>query len=219
MIDLYTAPTPNGWKISIALEELGLPYTVHVLDLQAGDQKAADYLKINPNGRIPAIVDHDAGGRTVFESGAILLYLAEKTGRLIASDEDGRWRAIQWLFWQVGGLGPMQGQANVFFRYLPEKIELAIQRYQGETRRLYEVMDARLAQTPYLAGDEYSVADIACFPWVFAHFWAGVPLDRLDALNDWKTRLEQRPAVLKGLGIPPLPDMTKLASAGRKLVT
>ncbi|WBQ10936.1 glutathione S-transferase N-terminal domain-containing protein [Hyphomonadaceae bacterium ML37] len=219
MIDLYTAPTPNGWKISIALEELGLPYTVHVLDLQAGGQKAADYLKINPNGRIPAIIDHEAGGRAVFESGAILLYLAEKTGRLIASDEDGRWRAIQWLFWQVGGLGPMQGQANVFFRYLPEKIELAIQRYQGETRRLYEVMDARLKETPYLAGDEYSVADIACFPWVFAHFWAGVPLDGLDALNDWKSRLEQRPAVLKGLGIPPLPDLSKLASAGRKMVT
>lgn len=219
MIDLYTAPTPNGWKISIALEELGLPYTVHVLDLQAGDQKAADYLKINPNGRIPAIVDHEAGGRAVFESGAILMYLAEKTGQLIGADEDGRSRAIQWLFWQVGGLGPMQGQANVFFRYLPEKIELAITRYQGETRRLYEVMDAQLTETPYLAGNAYSIADIACFPWVFAHFWAGVPLDGLDALTDWKTRLEQRPAVLKGLGIPPLPDLAKIASAGRKLVT
>lgn len=219
MIDLYTAPTPNGWKISIALEELGLPYTVHVLDLQAGDQKAADYLKINPNGRIPAIVDHEACGRAVFESGAILMYLAEKTGQLTGADEDGRSRAIQWLFWQVGGLGPMQGQANVFFRYLPEKIELAIQRYQGETRRLYEVMDAQLTETPYLAGNAYSIADIACFPWVFAHFWAGVPLDGLEALNDWKTRLEQRPAVLKGLGIPPLPDLAKIASAGRKLVT
>ncbi|MBI1263958.1 MAG: glutathione S-transferase [Alphaproteobacteria bacterium] len=219
MIDLYTAPTPNGWKISIALEELGLPYTVHVLDLQAGDQKAADYLKINPNGRIPAILDHEAGGRTVFESGAILLYLAEKTGQLIGHDSEARSRAIQWLFWQVGGLGPMQGQANVFFRYLPEKIEVAIQRYQGETRRLYEVMDARLRQTPYLAGEDYSIADIACFPWVFAHFWAGVPISGLDGLNDWKARLEQRPAVLKGLGVPPLPDLAKLASAGRKMVT
>jgi len=150
MIDLYTAPTPNGWKISIALEELGLPYTVHVLDLQAGGQKPADYLKINPNGRIPAIIDHEAGGRAVFESGAILLYLAEKTGRLIAADEDGRWRAIQWLFWQVGGLGPMQGQANVFFRYLPEKIELAIQRYQGDTPALRG--DGRAPERDALSG-------------------------------------------------------------------
>lgn len=219
MIDLYTAPTPNGWKISIALEELGLPYEVKVLQLQKGEQKSAEYVKLNPNGRIPTIVDHEAGGHVVFESGAILLYLAEKTGRLIPADEAGRWQAIHWLFWQVGGLGPMQGQANVFFRYLPEKIPLAIDRYQGETRRLYEVMNARLADVPYLAGEEYSIADIACFPWVFAHFWAGVELDGLDHLNDWKSRLEQRPAVLAGLGVPPLPDLSKLASAGRDLVT
>lgn len=219
MIDLYTAPTPNGWKISIALEELGLPYEVKVLQLQKGDQKAPDYVKLNPNGRIPTIVDHDAGGRVVFESGAILLYLAEKTGRLIPADPAGRWQAIQWLFWQMGGLGPMQGQANVFFRYLPEKIPLAIDRYQGETRRLYEVMNTRLGEVPYLAGEEYSIADIACFPWVFAHFWAGVDLGGLDHLNDWKSRLEQRPAVLTGLGIPPLPDLEKLADAGRDMVT
>ncbi|MCC5996991.1 MAG: glutathione S-transferase N-terminal domain-containing protein [Oceanicaulis sp.] len=219
MFDLYTAPTPNGWKISIALEELGLPYEVKVLQLQKGDQKSPEYVKLNPNGRIPTLVDHEAGGRAVFESGAILLYLAEKTGKLIPAGADGRWQAIQWLFWQMGGLGPMQGQANVFFRYLPEKIPLAIERYQTETRRLYEVMDARLSQAPYLAGDDYSIADIACFPWVFAHFWAGAPLDGLDHLNDWKARLEQRPAVLKGLGIPPLPDLDSLASAGRDMVT
>lgn len=166
MLELYTAPTPNGWKISIALEELGLPYEVHVLQLLKGEQKAPAYLKINPNGRIPALVDHEEGGRAFFESGAILMHLAEKTGKLLPADAQDRSRAIQWLFWQVGGLGPMQGQANVFFRYLPEKIPLAIDRYQGETRRHYEVMNVRLAETPYLAGDEYSIADIACFPGV-----------------------------------------------------
>jgi len=191
---------------------------VHVLQLLKGEQKQPDYLKINPNGRIPALVDHDAGGRAIFESGAILLHLADKTGQLIPADSDGRSRAIQWLFWQVGGLGPMQGQANVFFRYLPEKIPLAIDRYQGETRRNYEVMNTRLADAPYLAGEEYSIADIACFPWVFAHFWAGVPLDGLDHLLDWKARLEKRPAVLKGLAIPPLPDLSNLQKAGQELV-
>ncbi|MFC4726298.1 glutathione S-transferase family protein [Glycocaulis abyssi] len=218
MLELYTAPTPNGWKISIALEELDLPYQLHVLQLLKGEQKAPDYLKINPNGRIPALVDSDEGGRAIFESGAILMHLAEKTGKLLPDDAEGRSRVIQWLFWQVGGLGPMQGQANVFFRYLPEKIPLAIERYQGETRRHYEVMNTRLAEAPYLAGDEYSIADIACFPWVFGHFWAGVPLDGLDHLLDWKARLEQRPPVLKGLSIPPLPDLSKLQKAGQELV-
>ncbi|WP_371392649.1 glutathione S-transferase family protein [Glycocaulis abyssi] len=218
MLELYTAPTPNGWKISIALEELDLPYQLHVLQLLKGEQKAPDYLKINPNGRIPALVDSDEGGRAIFESGAILMHLAEKTGKLLPDNAEGRSRVIQWLFWQVGGLGPMQGQANVFFRYLPEKIPLAIERYQGETRRHYEVMNTRLAEAPYLAGDEYSIADIACFPWVFGHFWAGVPLDGLDHLLDWKARLEQRPPVLKGLSIPPLPDLSKLQKAGQELV-
>lgn len=218
MLDLYTAPTPNGWKISIALEELGLPYNLHVLQLQKGEQKEPEFLKINPNGRIPALVDHDEGGRAIFESGAILMHLADKAGQLLPDDPDARSRAIQWLFWQVGGLGPMQGQANVFLRYLPEKIPLAIERYQGETRRNYEVMNTRLSEAPYLAGEEYSIADIACFPWVFAHFWAGVPLDGLDPLLDWKARLEKRPAVLKGLSIPPLPDLSNLQKAGQTLV-
>lgn len=219
MLQLYTAPTPNGWKISIALEELGLPYQTHVLRLQHGDQKQPDYLKINPNGRIPALVDPDAGGLAIFESGAILLYLAEKTGRLIPSDPAGRWRVISWLMFQMSGLGPMQGQANVFFRYMPEKIQPAIDRYQAETRRLYQVMDGQLKQTPWLAGEHYSIADIACLPWVFAHFWAGVELDGLDALADWKARMEARPAVQKGLTVPPLGDLAGLQRAGREMIS
>jgi len=218
MLQLYTAPTPNGWKISIALEELGLPYQTHVLQLQKGDQKQPDYLKINPNGRIPALVDPDAGDLAIFESGAILLYLADKTGALIPADPAGRWRTISWLMFQMGGLGPMQGQANVFFRYMPETIQPAIDRYQSETRRLYEVMNTQLTDQPWLAGEAYSIADIACLPWVFAHFWAGVPLDGLDALQDWKARMEARPAVQKGLTIPPLGDLSGLQQAGRDLI-
>ena len=163
MIDLYTADTPNGFKVSIALEELGLPYEVHALSFANREQKAPEYLKINPNGRIPAIVDRDNDNFAVFESGAILIYLAEKTGRLMPSDFKGRSTVIQWLMFQMGGVGPMQGQANVFHRYFPEKIPAAIERYQHETRRLYDVLDGRLAQVEYLAGD-YSIADIATFP-------------------------------------------------------
>ena len=165
MIDLYTAATPNGWKVSIALEELELPYTVKALELVKLEQKQEAFLRINPNGRIPAIVDRDAGDFPVFESGAILLYLAEKTGRLLPADPKGRSVAIQWLMFQMGGVGPMQGQANVFFRYAPEKIPFAIERYQNETRRLYEVLDRRLGEAEYLAG-EYGLADIATWPWV-----------------------------------------------------
>jgi GST-like protein len=217
MIDLYTAPTPNGWKISIALEELGLPYTVKRLDLSAGDQKKPDYLRLNPNGRIPTIVDHDAGGRVVFESGAILIHLADRTGKLMAKEGDARYQALQWLMFQMGGLGPMQGQANVFFRYFPEKIPAVIERYQNETRRLYEVMNTWLGEADYLAG-EYSIADIACFPWVWAHFWAGVELEGLGNLIAWKERLEARPAVQKGLTIPPIPGLEELQKAGQKII-
>ena len=154
MIDLYTAPTPNGYKVSILLEELGLPYAVHVLSLSEGEQKQPWFLEINPNGRIPAIVDRDAGSFPVFESGAILLYLAEQAGagKLLPVDAKGRSRVIQWLMFQMGGVGPMQGQANVFFRYFPEKIPAAISRYQNETRRLYTVLDGQLAKHEYLAG-------------------------------------------------------------------
>jgi len=165
MIDLYTAPTPNGWKASICLEELELPYEVHIINLLAGDQKQPEYVKLNPNGRIPTIVDRDEDGFAVFESGAILLYLAEKTGRLVPADRRGRSRVIQWLMFQMGGVGPMMGQANVFYRYFPEKIQPAIDRYQNECRRLFEVLDRRLGESEWLA-DDYSVANIANWTWV-----------------------------------------------------
>jgi GST-like protein len=198
MIDLYTAATPNGHKVSIALEELGLPYQVHALSFDKKEQKAPEFLRINPNGRIPAIVDD---GFAVFESGAILIYLAEKTGKLLPSDVRGRSLAIQWLMFQMGGVGPMQGQANVFFRYFPEKLQGAIDRYQHETRRLYEVLDSRLGEAEYLAGD-YGIADIATYPWVRVHDWAGVSVDGLEHLQRWMAALAARPAVQRGLLIP-----------------
>ncbi|GAC1620372.1 MAG: hypothetical protein NVS9B10_02040 [Nevskia sp.] len=178
MIDLYTSATPNGWKASILLEELGVPYTLHALSLSKQDQKQAAYLKINPNGRIPAIVDREEDDFAVFESGAIMIYLAEKYGRFLPADRRGRSRVIQWLMFQMGGIGPMQGQANVFFRYAPEKIPYAIERYQSETRRLYRVLDTQLADREFLAGD-YSIADIANWAWVSIGFWAGVEIVQL----------------------------------------
>ncbi|MGQ0622391.1 MAG: glutathione S-transferase family protein [Panacagrimonas sp.] len=201
MIDLYTSSTPNGWKASILLEELGVPYTLHPLSLSKGDQKLADYLKINPNGRIPTIVDRDNGDFAVFESGAILIYLAEKYGRFMPADVKGRSVVIQWLMFQMGGIGPMQGQANVFFRYAPEKIPYAIDRYQTETKRLYRVLDTRLADHEYLAG-EYSIADIAHWSWVSLHFWAGVEVDDLPNLSRWMEAIRARPAVQRGIVIP-----------------
>lgn len=201
MIDLYTAATPNGHKASIALEELGLPYTVHALSFDRQEQKSPEFLQINPNGRIPAIVDRSKDDFAVFESGAILLYLAEKTGQLLPSDSKGRSRVIQWLMFQMGGVGPMQGQANVFFRYFPEKLQGPIDRYQHETRRLYEVLDRRLGEAEYLAGD-YSIADIATFPWVRIHDWAGVSVEGLDNLLRWMDQLAARPAVQRGLQVP-----------------
>ncbi len=202
MIDLYTAATPNGHKISIALEELGLPYTMKVLDLAQGEQKRAPFLAINPNGRIPAIVDHDADDFAVFESGAILIYLAEKTGRLMPSDPQGRSRVLQWLMFQMGGVGPMMGQANVFYRYFPEKIQAAIDRYQGESKRLFRVLDGHLQDHEYLAGD-YSIADIANWAWVRTHRWSGVEVDDLPHLQRWLDAIGQRPAVQRGLQNPP----------------
>ena len=194
MIDLYTAPTPNGWKVSIALEELALPYTVHPIRLDKLEQKEPWYLAMNPNGRIPTIVDRANGDLAVFESGAILVYLAERTGKLMPADANGRSLVMQWLMFQMAGVGPMQGQANVFFRYAPEKIQYAIDRYQNETRRLYEVLDRRLADAEYLAGD-YSIADIATWPWVSIHEWAGVGLDGLANLARWRESVTKRPAV------------------------
>ena len=202
MIDLYTAATPNGHKVSIALEELDLPYRMQVLDLGAREQKAAWYLAINPNGRIPAIVDRDEGDFAVFESGAILIYLAEKTGRLLPADLKGRSRVLQWLMFQMGGIGPMMGQANVFHRYLPERIQTAIDRYQGETRRLFRVLDGHLADHEYLAGD-FSIADIANWAWVRTHRWSGVEVDDLPNLKRWIDTIRARPAVQRGIERPP----------------
>jgi len=202
MIDLYTAATPNGHKVSIALEELGLPYRLKVLDLSAGEQKRPEFLALNPNGRIPAIVDHDANEFAVFESGAILIYLAEKTGRLMPADMQGRSRVIQWLMFQMGGIGPMMGQANVFYRYFPQKIQPAIDRYQAECRRLFEVLDGRLKEHEWLAGD-YSIADIANWAWVRTHRWSGVSIDGLDHLRRWRDAIRARPAVQRGIEQPP----------------
>ena len=202
MIDLYTAATPNGHKISIALEELALPYTLHTLDLSGGTQKQPDFLKINPNGRIPAIVDRSEDDFAVFESGAILVYLAEKTGRLMPADVKGRSQVMQWLMFQMGGVGPMMGQANVFFRYFPEKIPAAIDRYQGESTRLFRVLDGHLKDHEYLAGD-YSIADIANWAWVRTHKWSGVAMDDMPHLKRWTDAIRARPAVLKGIEMPP----------------
>ncbi|MDH3638256.1 MAG: glutathione S-transferase N-terminal domain-containing protein [Gammaproteobacteria bacterium] len=201
MIELFTASTPNGHKVSIMLEECGLPYTYRHIQLEEGEQKHPDYLKLNPNGRIPTIVDHDNGDFVVFESGAILMYLAEKSGRFLPADPNRRSEVIQWLMFQMGGVGPMQGQANVFFRYAPETIPYAIDRYQRETRRLYEVLDRRLADREYLV-DDLSIADIATYPWVRIHAWSGISIDGLKHLRRWLDTLRDRPAVQRGLDIP-----------------
>jgi GSH-dependent disulfide-bond oxidoreductase len=201
MIELYTAATPNGYKASVMLEEIGLPYEVHAVDFSTGEQKSPAFLAISPNGRIPAIVDRDADGFAVFESGAILIYLAEKSGRLLPAEVKGRSRVIQWLMFQMGGIGPMMGQANVFYRYMPQKIELAINRYQTEVRRLFGVLDRRLGETEYLAGD-YSIADIANWCWVRTYRWSGVELDGLTNLQRWLAAIEERPASRRGLAVP-----------------
>ncbi|MGH8432777.1 MAG: glutathione S-transferase family protein [Solimonas sp.] len=217
MIDLYTAPTPNGHKASIMLEELELPYRVIPVDISRGDQQQPEYLRLNPNGRIPTIVDRDAGDFAVFESGAILVYLAEKHGRFLPADARGRSTALQWLMFQMGGIGPMQGQANVFYRYFPEKIQPAIDRYQKETRRLYGVLDRRLAESEYLAGD-YSIADIATYPWVRIHAWAGVDTHDLPHLRAWMERVRGRPAVQRGLEVPARITPEQVLQASQNIV-
>lgn len=216
MIELHTATTPNGRKVSIALEELELPYKVHQVNLKALEQKSPAFLAINPNGRVPVIVDD---GFPVFESGAILVYLAERTGRLGGKDGGERSVVLQWLMWQTGGLGPMQGQANVFFRYFAERIPAAIDRYQNEVRRLYGVMDRRLSESEYLAGD-YSIADIACYPWVAQHDWSGIDLAPFPALATWFERLGRRPAVQRGMAVPPDAgrDAAKVVETARAMI-
>jgi GST-like protein len=204
MIDLYYWPTPNGFKISIMLEEVDLPYKVIPVDIGRGGQFTPEFLAISPNNRIPAIVDHDpAGGGapiSVFESGAILLYLAEKTGRLMPSDLRGRYEVTQWLMWQMGGLGPMSGQLGHFRVYASKEIPYAIERYTKEVLRLYRVMDTRLADRPFLAG-EYSIADVASFPWASGHERYGLSLDELPNLERWMEAMRARPAVARGLAV------------------
>ena len=201
MIDLYTTSTPNGHKVSVTLEELGLPYEVHPIVLSDGDQKTPEFLAMNPNGRIPVIVDRGADNFVIFESGAIMIYLAEMSGRLLPTDVKARSRVIQWLMFQMGGVGPMMGQANVFFRYFPETIQPAIDRYQKEPRRLFEVLEQGLEGKEYLCG-EYSIADIANWCWVRTHKWSGVEVDKLPNLQAWMGRLADRGACQKGTKIP-----------------
>jgi GSH-dependent disulfide-bond oxidoreductase len=204
MIDLYTWGTPNGRKVSIMLEELGLPYQVFPIDISKGDQFASDYIRINPNSKIPAIVDHDGPGSkpfAVFESGAILIYLADKTELFLPKGPTVHYETLQWLMFQMGGVGPMFGQAHHFRRFAPEKIPYAIERYTKEARRLYGVMDLQLKDHEYLAGP-YTIADIATFPWAARHEWHGVDLNEVPNVKRWFETIAQRPAVKKGMAVP-----------------
>ncbi|SDC24954.1 GST-like protein [Variovorax sp. CF079] len=222
MIDLYSWPAPNGHKAHIVVEELGIPYRIIPIDITSGAQHEENYRAINPNGKIPAIVDHAPldGGEpvTVFETGAILLYLAEKEGRFIPSDLRQRSEVIQWLFWQVGGLGPMMGQAQHFFRYASESVPYGVSRYQNETRRLLKVMDDRLEGREYLCGT-YSIADMACFPWIRIHKMTGVALSDFPRIEAWYGRVRSRPAVGRAMDLlrDRWVDVTKSAEAKRNL--
>lgn len=200
MIDLYTFTTPNGRKASVMLEEVGLPYSVHVIDIRKNDQFAPEYVAINPNSKIPAIVDHDTD-MAVFESGAILMYLAEKTGKLFPTDLQQRYQVLEWLFFQMAGVGPMFGQLNHFRKFAPEPIPYAIERYEKETLRLYGVLDKQLQEQEFLCGD-YSIADIATYPWVAIYEFQGLTLDNHPHLKRWVETVQQRPAVQKGMAVP-----------------
>ena len=204
MIDLYTWSTPNGRKVSIMLEEAGLAYRVHKIDISKGDQFKPEFVAINPNSKIPAIVDSDGpGGKplTLFESGAILIYLAEKTGKLLSSEPRARIQALEWLMFQMGGVGPMFGQAHHFLRQAPEQIPYAMERYTKEVRRLYGVMDKRLGAAAYLAGD-YSIADMATYPWVARYEWHKVALEEFPNVERWFKAIAARPAVERGMRVP-----------------
>ena len=207
MIELYTAPTPNGHKVSCTLEAIGMEYKAILVNLGEGEQKKPEFLKISPNGRIPAIIDTD-NNLSIFESGAIMIYLADKANKLISSDPIKRAKVIEWLMFQMGGVGPMMGQANVFFRYFPEKIQPAIDRYQNESRRLFEVLNNHLEKNEWLAG-EYSIADIANWCWVRTHKWSGVSIDGLNHLERWKDAMYEQPGMLKGIKIPIEIDIEK----------
>lgn len=221
MIDLHYWPTPNGHKITIFLEETGLAYKVFPVNIGKGEQFKPEFLKIGPNNRMPAIVDHqpeDAGAPvSVFESGAILLYLAEKTGKFISSDLRARVRTLEWLFWQMGGLGPMSGQAGHFAIYAPEKIPYGIERYTKEVNRLYGVMNRRLADRPYLAG-EYSIADIASYPWVVPYERYSQNLDEFPHLKRWFEAIKARPAVARVYAAVPASYSKPITDAERKVL-
>ena len=209
MIELYTSTTPNGHKVSIMLEEAGIDYRSNYVRLLKGEQKQPDFIALNPNGRIPVIVDKSNDDFVVFESGAILIYLAEQSGKFLPTDTKKRSEVLQWLMFQMGGIGPMQGQAHVFVRYAPEKIPFAIKRYQDETRRLYEVYDQRLSDNEFLCGD-LSIADFATFPWVLVHPWAKVSIDDLPNLQRWLKTMNSRKGVQAGLAVPEPMNMQKL---------
>ena len=203
-IELYSWATPNGHKVHIMLEELGLPYNVHAINIGAGDQFKPEFLKISPNNKMPAIVDPDGpDGKAIslFESGAILIYLAEKHGKLLSSVPRERYTTLQWLMWQMGGLGPMLGQAHHFRNYAPERIDYAYDRYTNEANRLYGVLDKRLGETPYLGGDDYSIADIAAWPWTRHPDRQGVDRDALPNFKRWFDAIAERPAVQRGVKV------------------
>ena len=202
MIDLYTAGTPNGYKVSIALEELELDSELHLIDLVANEQKTPAFLQINPNGRIPTIVDRDEDEFVVFESDAILIYLEDRTGQLLPQDPKKRSEVIQWLMFQMGGIGPMQGEANLFFRYFDQKIPVVIECYQKECRRLFEVLDQRLEDREFIC-NEFSIADIATWPWTRGYKWSGVDIDGLENLQRWSQTMYDRPACIRGINVPP----------------
>jgi GST-like protein len=219
MIDLYTSPTPNGRKISIQLEEIGMEYNVIPINMGAKEQKTPEFLAMNPNGRIPVIMDRSNDDFVVFESGAIMIYLAEKSGQLLPREEKARSRVIQWLMFQMGGLGPMMGQSNVFYRYFPEKIQPAIDRYHHEGRRLMEVLNTQLDGRDYLC-DEYSIADIANWCWARSYKWSGIDISGLEHLRAWIDRLYERPAVLRGKDVPTPPsDVDSTATGAQIIVT
>ena len=204
MIDVYTWPTPNGHKVHIALEETGLKYRVHGVNIREGEQFKPEFLKVSPNNRIPAIVDPDGpNGKpiSVFESGAILLYIASKTGKLLPADLHARWRCTEWLMWQMGGVGPMMGQANHFRRYSKEKIQYAIDRYTNEVNRLTRVLDKRLSEAPYTAGKDYSISDIAIFPWYRGAEARGVNIAEYPNVKRWFDAINARPAVQRALQV------------------
>ncbi|MDH5433674.1 MAG: glutathione S-transferase N-terminal domain-containing protein [Gammaproteobacteria bacterium] len=218
MIELYTASTPNGHKISVLLEELGIDYQIKPVNLLKGEQKTDSFLNLNPNGRIPVIIDKSNNDLVIFESGAIMLYLAEKTGKLISREPVKRQETIQWLMFNVSGIGPMMGQCNVFYRYFPEKIPAAIDRYQHEADRLFSVLDSRLSQVEYLAHD-LSIADIANWCWVRTASWSGIDYKKYEHLNRWVNNLYQRPAFKKGIKIPEPVDSDDIAETGKKIIT